>query len=179
MGKGKGSLARYCSRVLQNHNIMEFLGFSYREIMTLRKIFFKKVKIPVKIYSNFFLEKHHFVCGKLESNMNIKKYKKQILIIKSTYRSHFKLKKSSNTNSKTIFLKNMFIFILFSRTLIKNCKITTRFFKKNSNKVSVLKAPSRHKKFFHHIYTESFFLKITFSFLKKIHFDQFNFQKIF
>ena len=28
MGKGKGSVARYCSRVLWNHNIFEFAGFN-------------------------------------------------------------------------------------------------------------------------------------------------------
>lgn len=57
MGKGKGSLSRYCSRVFKNHNIFEFSGFNLKEVFFLKKIFKRKVNIPLKIYSNFFLRK--------------------------------------------------------------------------------------------------------------------------
>lgn len=177
MGKGKGSIVRYCSRVFQNHNILEFLGYSYRDILILKKIFLKKVNIPIKVYSNFFIERHSFVNGRLESNINIKKYKKQKLIIKSTYKSHFKIKKSSK--NKTVFVKNMFIFILFSKTVLKSCRVTTMFFKKNTTSTDILKAPSRHKKFFHHVHTEYFFLKISFLFLKKFTLNALDFLNFF
>ena len=39
MGKGKGALNRYCSRVLQNHTLFEFSGFNLRELVNLKKIF--------------------------------------------------------------------------------------------------------------------------------------------
>ena len=68
MGKGKGSLVRYCSRTLQNHNILEFSGFNLHEIVRLRCIFKKKLNIPTKIYSNFFINKH---CIYSEKNQNI------------------------------------------------------------------------------------------------------------
>jgi len=55
MGKGKGSLSRYCSRVKQNHNLFEFIGFNIQEIFSIKRIFKKKTNIPLKIYSNFFI----------------------------------------------------------------------------------------------------------------------------
>ena len=54
MGKGKGALSRYCSRVLQNHSLFEFSGFNLREVLVLKKIFNKKVNIPTKINVDFF-----------------------------------------------------------------------------------------------------------------------------
>ena len=59
MGKGKGSLVRYCSRVLQNHNIFEFSGFNLIEVIFLKKIFKKKVSIPTNIIGSFFLKKSY------------------------------------------------------------------------------------------------------------------------
>jgi len=59
MGKGKGTLARYCSRTFQNHSLFEFSGFNLHELFRLRKIFNKKVNIPIKIYSDFFINKHY------------------------------------------------------------------------------------------------------------------------
>jgi ribosomal protein L16/L10AE len=57
MGKGKGALNRYCTRIPQNHNLFEFSGFNLRELFTLKRIFQKKVNLPIKINCNFFLNK--------------------------------------------------------------------------------------------------------------------------
>ena len=57
MGKGKGSLSRYCPHILHNHNLFEFSGFNLKDLIRLKKIFCKKVKIPVKINCSFFLNK--------------------------------------------------------------------------------------------------------------------------
>lgn len=54
MGKGKGSLSRYCSRTLKNHNLLEFIGFSINEVFFLKKLFCKKTNIPIIIKSSFF-----------------------------------------------------------------------------------------------------------------------------
>lgn len=65
MGKGKGSLSRYCSRTLKNHNLFEFVGFSVKEILFLKKIFGKKTNIPVKIKGDFFFKssyKYNYNC---------------------------------------------------------------------------------------------------------------------
>jgi ribosomal protein L16/L10AE len=59
MGKGKGALTRYCSRTLKNHNIFEFRGFNLKELFFLKKIFNKKINIPLKIQSDFFLRKSY------------------------------------------------------------------------------------------------------------------------
>lgn len=61
MGKGKGSLTRYCSRIFKNHNLFEFSGFNLKELFFLKKIFKKKINIPIKIYNNFFLNKSYKV----------------------------------------------------------------------------------------------------------------------
>ena len=53
MGKGKGSFVRFCSRVLQNHSLLEFSGFNVTEIFNLKKNFKKKVNIPLSIGFNF------------------------------------------------------------------------------------------------------------------------------
>lgn len=76
MGKGKGTLNRYCSRVLQNHNLLEFSGFNLREIVNLRKIFKKKVNLPTKIISNFFLNKNYLFTDSNENFFFFKKYQK-------------------------------------------------------------------------------------------------------
>lgn len=61
MGKGKGGLSRYCSRILKNHNIFEFAGFNFYELVFLKKIFKKKINIPIKILSNFFFKKNYTI----------------------------------------------------------------------------------------------------------------------
>ena len=76
MGKGKGSLSRFCSRVKQNHNIFEFSGLNLRYLFKLKSIFFKKTNIPVKIYSDFFLKKSFNHSSFLSENFFFfKKYK--------------------------------------------------------------------------------------------------------
>jgi ribosomal protein L16/L10AE len=61
MGKGKGALSRYCARILQNHNLFEFTGFTLRELLRLKRVFQKKLRIPAKINSNFFINKQ-YIC---------------------------------------------------------------------------------------------------------------------
>ena len=75
MGKGKGSFTRFCIRIFQNHNIFEFSGFNLRELFTLKKIFKKKVKIPITINCNFFLNKQYKYAGNNENFFFFKKYK--------------------------------------------------------------------------------------------------------
>ena len=65
---------------------------------------------------------------------------------------------------KKIFIKNMVIFILLSRSFFKNCEVKLLFLKKSRLASNLLKAPSRHKKFFHQIKIETFFIKIFFKF---------------
>jgi ribosomal protein L16/L10AE len=74
MGKGKGALSRYCSRVYQNHNILEFSGFNIRELTVLKKIFNKKIKIPVKIRADYFLNKSYKLCLNNENLFRCRKY---------------------------------------------------------------------------------------------------------
>ena len=76
MGKGKGALARFCSRVFQNHNIFEFIGFNIKEVIFLKKIFKKKVNIPVKILGNFFLNKQYRYLNRIENFFYFKRYNK-------------------------------------------------------------------------------------------------------
>ena len=54
MGKGKGGIVRYCSRILQNHNIFEFCGFNIYDLLNLKKIFLKKIHIPIVILKKNF-----------------------------------------------------------------------------------------------------------------------------
>jgi len=75
MGKGKGSLSRYCTRTYQNHNLFEFTGFNLREVFTLKKIFQKKVTIPIKIHSDFFLNKQYYYSPTNENLFFFKNYK--------------------------------------------------------------------------------------------------------
>ena len=67
-------------------------------------------------------------------------------------------------SEKKIFIKNMVIFILLSKFFFKNCEVKLLFLKKSELSTSLLKAPSRHKKFFHQIKIETFFIKIFFKF---------------
>ena len=75
MGKGKGSLVRYCSRVLQNHNIFEFSGFNLIEVIFLKKIFKKKVSIPTNIIGSFFLKKSYKYTTKNQKWFFFKNYR--------------------------------------------------------------------------------------------------------
>ena len=87
------------------------------------------------------------------------------MIIKTTYKSHFKIKGVlKKRNEKKILIKNILIFLLLSRIFFKNCKVDFLLLKKTKLTTNILKAPSRHKKFFHQIAVESFFLKIFFVF---------------
>lgn len=74
MGKGKGKVARYCSRTLKNHNLFEFSGFNIRELFLLKRFFNKKINIPVKIYSDFFVKKSYFYVDGSEKFFFFKKY---------------------------------------------------------------------------------------------------------
>lgn len=66
--------------------------------------------------------------------------------------------------TKTIFIKNILIYILLSKIFLKNCKVTLRFLRTSNMVVNLLKAPSRHKKFFHQIGREFFLIKIFYYF---------------
>lgn len=90
------------------------------------------------------------------------------MIVKTTFKSHFKFKKFSKKDEKKIFVKNIIIFLLFSKIFFKNCKISLIFLKQQQQRTSILKAPSRHKKYFHQLCHEIFFLKIFFKFPFKV-----------
>ena len=76
MGKGKGSLVRYCSRILQNHNLFEFIGFPIKEIIALKKIFRKKLNVPIKINSVFFKNGDIIFNKYFYKNISFKRYNK-------------------------------------------------------------------------------------------------------
>lgn len=76
MGKGKGALNRYCSRIPQNHNLLEFKGFNLCEVLKLKKIFKKKVNLPTKIIGNFFLNKNYIFANSNENFFFFKKYQR-------------------------------------------------------------------------------------------------------
>ena len=80
------------------------------------------------------------------------------MIIKSTYKSHFSLKKNflKKNFKKQIFTKNIIIFIIFSKIFFKNYNLNISYTNKKLNKLNILKAPSRHKKFFHQLFMEYF-----------------------
>jgi len=87
------------------------------------------------------------------------------LIIKTTFKSHFKIKNHTNKKkTKKIFVKNIIIFLLFTKIFLKGCSVNFFFNKHKANQTNLLKAPSRHKKFFHQIYYEYFQVKIFFKF---------------
>ena len=76
MGKGKGSLVRYCSRILKNQNIFEFIGFTFREIKPLKRLFKIRVGMPMILYGNFFKNKQYILNG-LNENFLLEKFYKR------------------------------------------------------------------------------------------------------
>jgi hypothetical protein len=84
------------------------------------------------------------------------------LILKTTYKSHFNFKKCLNKKNqkKQIFTKNIILFILFGKIFFQNHLLGIKF-SKNKQTLNILKAPSRHKKFFHQIYIEYFNTTLT------------------
>jgi hypothetical protein len=89
------------------------------------------------------------------------------LIVKTIFKSHFKIKKSFLKNKeKKIFVKNIIVFLLFTKIFLNGCLVSF-FFKKNKvNLTNILKAPSRHKKFFHQVFYEFFQVNVFFNFTK-------------
>jgi len=87
------------------------------------------------------------------------------LIVKTTFKSHFKIKKSLDKNkNKFIFIKNMVVFLLFSKIFFKGCAVKLLFNKTKKHQTNILKAPSRHKKFFHQVFFEFFSVKLILNF---------------
>ena len=86
------------------------------------------------------------------------------MFIRNTFKSHFKIKKTQYDKKKHIFTKNITIFLLFSKVFFKICLVNIKFEKRKKNKTSFLKAPSRHKKYFHQTLFEYFTLKFFFFF---------------
>lgn len=76
MGKGKGGLSRYCSRIKQNHNIFEFVGFNLKELLLLKKGLKQKINIPLEIKTNFFLNVNYNIYSNNEYLYFCKKYYK-------------------------------------------------------------------------------------------------------
>lgn len=75
MGKGKGSVVRYCSRTNQNHNLFEFRGFNLIDVLKLKKLFRKKLNIPIIIKNDFFqphTTKYHQLS--IENTLFLRKY---------------------------------------------------------------------------------------------------------
>lgn len=58
----------------------------------------------------------------------------------------------------------MVVFFLFSKIFFKNCFVSLLFNSKKKKQINILKAPSRHKKFFHQVFFEIFHLKVFFYF---------------
>jgi len=88
------------------------------------------------------------------------------LIIKLTLRSQFKFKNRSKDKGR-IFLKNIITFILFSRVFLKFVKISLFFPKNIKVSNSILKAPSRHKKFIHQLCFEYFTIHMNLFYINK------------
>ena len=88
------------------------------------------------------------------------------MIIKTTYKSHFNFKKNflKKNKKKQIFSKNVVIFILFSKIFFLNYRLSISYNNKKVNKFNLLKAPSRHKKFFHQLFIEYFCIKFVWFF---------------
>ena len=74
MGKGKGALARFCARVVQNHNLFEFSGFSINEVLKLKLLLKKKTNIPTKLFGSFFFNTDYNVYQKNERWFFFKNY---------------------------------------------------------------------------------------------------------
>ena len=73
----------------------------------------------------------------------------------------------------------MLIFLLFSKIFFKECKINLLFKKSKENQISFLKAPSRHKKFFHQTFFEFFQIKFFLNFHLKEKINFYNTQVLF
>jgi len=105
------------------------------------------------------------------------------LKIKTVFKSNFKICKSikQNKSKKIIFVKNLTIFLLFSKIFFRNCIVSLHFLKEIKNTINLLKAPSRHKQFFHQVYFEIFKVYVTFSFKKaqNINFNKNNIIHLF
>lgn len=87
------------------------------------------------------------------------------MVVKTSFKSHFKIKKNFLKNKcKKIFVKNMFIFLLFTKIFVRGCSVSFFFKNFKVNKTNILKAPSRHKKFFHQTFYEFFQVKFFFRF---------------
>jgi len=91
------------------------------------------------------------------------------LIIKTTFKSHFKIK-TSGKSKKKILIKNIIIFIFLTKLFLKNFHANMFFNKYYKNVISVLKAPCRHKKFFHKLVYEYYVVNITYRYKKNIFF---------
>ena len=68
---------------------------------------------------------------------------------------------------------------MFSKLFLKNFKINLRFLKKKNTQTSFLKAPSRHKKFFHQVCYEMFILKIFIKYFFEKVFDRNSYISLF
>ena len=91
------------------------------------------------------------------------------MVIKTVFKSHFKFKKNFLKNSKKkVFIKNMVVFLLFTKFFFKGCVVNFFFTKNRNTQTNILKAPSRHKKFFHQIFFEYYTIKINFFFTNSI-----------
>lgn len=75
MGKGKGAVTRYCFRVVQNHNIFEFKGFSFLELKNIKKILKRRINIPTLLLGNFFIEKYRLCHKKMFATGFSKRYR--------------------------------------------------------------------------------------------------------
>lgn len=85
------------------------------------------------------------------------------MLVKTTLKSHFKFKKTFKRSKKrNILVKNMVIFLLLSKFFFKGVKVSLFFNKICKHSTNILKAPSRHKKFFHQVFFEFFLIKIFF-----------------
>lgn len=83
------------------------------------------------------------------------------MTIKTIFKSHFKIKKNFNKDKKkAVFVKNMVLFFLFTKIFFANCTTSIMFQRIKANQLNILKAPSRHKKFFHQICVELFVVKV-------------------
>ena len=60
----------------------------------------------------------------------------------------------------------MVVFLLFTKIFFKGCVVNFFFTKNKNSNTNILKAPSRHKKFFHQLFYEYFIIKINFFFKK-------------
>jgi len=86
-----------------------------------------------------------------------------------TLKSFFKLHKGTQKKSRkkdTIHVKGISLFLLFSKSFFKNCKIKIFFPKSQKSCLVFLKAPSRHKKFFHETVFEKYKVNIIYNVLR-------------